>query len=37
MMTQQFDAIIFIPIHAEAGAAAVQKAHDAKIGRANVG
>src|ERR1700722_16526152 len=31
MITQQFDAIIFVPIDAEAGAAAVQKAHDAKI------
>jgi putative xylitol transport system substrate-binding protein len=31
MITQHFDAIIFVPIDAEAGAAAVQKAHDAKI------
>src|ERR1700704_4031760 len=31
MITQQFDAIIFVPIDAEAGAAALQKAHDAKI------
>jgi putative xylitol transport system substrate-binding protein len=31
MITQQFDAIIFVPIDAEAGAAAVQKAQAAKI------
>lgn len=31
MITQQFDAIIFVPIDIEAGAAAVQAAHDAGI------
>jgi putative xylitol transport system substrate-binding protein len=31
MITEQFDAIIFVPIDVEAGAAGVQKAHAAKI------
>ena len=31
MITQKFDAIIFVPIDVEAGAAAVQAAHDAGI------
>ncbi|WP_343314940.1 substrate-binding domain-containing protein [Brucella sp. BE17] len=31
MITQQFDAIIFVPIDVEAGATAVQAAHDAEI------
>jgi putative xylitol transport system substrate-binding protein len=31
MITQQFNAIIFVPIDIEAGAAAVQAAHEAKI------
>lgn len=31
MITQQFDAIIFVPIDIEAGAAAVEAAHDAGI------
>jgi putative xylitol transport system substrate-binding protein len=31
MLTQKFDAIIFVPIDAEAGATPVQAAHDAGI------